>query len=142
MSAITNLILKNNASGMKKRLFEDKSRMYRRQGFRKAFKKATQQLISEKPKVTQRIASTGILGKRKIGKAGLQFVATTESILRSQEFWAGIAASSLAGIATGVVTTLIGKSVANRAAKVGGTRLLPKKVADKTIPDEYSQYIA
>lgn len=144
MSLIQNLIMKNNASGMKKRLFEDKSRMYRRQEFRKAFKKAAVQLISEKPKVTQRIAKTGLLGNRKIGKAGLQFAATTESILRSRDFWAGMAASALGSAAVGLIGNMATSGIKTLGRKkVSGTAVtLPKEVADSTVPDEYSQYIA
>ena len=132
--------MRNNANAMKKMFGEDKSRMYRRQLFRKAVE---QMLVSEKPKITQNIANKGRIGKRKLGKAGLQFAATTEAILRSRDFWAGIAASSIAGMASSMASTAIRTAIENRRAKKveGTTAPLPKEVADTSVPDEYSQYI-
>jgi hypothetical protein len=123
--------------------FEDKSRKYRRAFAKKAFKKVTDQIISDKPKITQRIAKTGLGGKRKIGKAGLQFAATTEQILRSRDFWAGLAASSIAGVVTSLLVTSVSSVFQGRKKASGTASSVPiTQIADKTIvPDEYSQYV-
>lgn len=126
-------------------LFEDKSRMYRKQAFKKAMRFAAEQiLVSEDPKLTQRLANMGKRKKGKAGQAGLMFLGSTEAILRSREFWAGIAASSIAGIATSIVSTTVAQAIERRQAKKADSTVeTPTEVYDEpTVPDEYEQYIA
>ena len=128
---------------MRKNLFEDKSRKYRRQFAKKAFRKAADQIISEKPKITQRIAKTGLGGKRKIGKAGLQFIASTEQILRSRDFWAGLTASSIAGIITSLATSTIINTLSVGKKDRGTASSVPMtQIGKNLVPSAYSQYVA